>query len=123
MVADQYGAPTSADSIARIILKICQYQKARTADRWGIYHYTDFPVTSWHQLATFCIEAAREKIDGIITKKIIPIATDQFPTIAKRPKNSALDVNKIKTEFSVSQSIWLDEVARVIDQYSKGKLT
>ncbi|UTW42470.1 dTDP-4-dehydrorhamnose reductase [bacterium SCSIO 12844] len=122
IVADQYGAPTSANSIAKVIFDICRLKfNGIGTNKWGIYHYTDFPVTTWHQLALYSIEQLNDQINDVKTKHVYPIASSQYPTLALRPKNSALDTDKIKTDFSIKQYSWMDEVARIVDRLSKEK--
>ncbi len=110
VISDQYGSPTSANSIANVILDICKHINANNDFQdWGIYNYTDFPVTTWHQFASYIISKNKQAK----TKEIAPILAKDFKTKAKRPQNSALDVNKIKQVFGVRQSLWVEEVDKV----------
>ncbi|MFC4892105.1 dTDP-4-dehydrorhamnose reductase [Pseudofrancisella aestuarii] len=112
VISDQYGAPTSANSIAQVMLDICHFiEKNPNFDAWGIYNYTDFPMTTWHQFASFIISKNKQAK----TKEIQPILAKEFKTKAQRPQNSALDVNKIKLNFGIKQQLWSDEVNRVFD--------
>ena len=110
VVADQYGSPTSATSIVEVLIKICkaQAEKKESADeRWGLYHYTDFPLTTWHQLAVAVVK------DKGLQAEIKPITTDEFPTLAKRPKYSGLNVSKIKKVFDIGQVSWMEKLKEV----------
>lgn len=110
VIATQYGSPTSARSIAKVILHICQKIKNEPITAWGIYHYADFPVTNWHQLAEYVA-----KLKGKHTT-VVAIDEKDYPLPAKRPKNSCLSTLKIKEVFGVEQALWMPEVARVISQ-------
>jgi len=112
VISDQYGSPTSANSIAKHIVEMCTRISAdNTFDKWGIYNYTDLPLTTWHQFATYIIDNNKTAK----TKQIVPILAKDFPTKAKRPLNSGLDTNKIRKQFDIKQSLWTNEVDRVID--------
>lgn len=113
IVADQYGSPTSASSIAEIILTICNVlqQNKYSEKYWGIYHYSDFPATNWYQFASY-IAHIKEKNNKYIS--IHAIKTADYPTAAKRPRNSQLCNMKIKEHFAIRQKSWLPEVDRII---------
>ena len=69
VIANQYGSPTSARSIAKVLIAICR----KNNSAWGVYHYSDFPATNWHQLATYVarIKGATLKFMRL-KQKIIP---------------------------------------------------
>lgn len=117
VVADQYGSPTSANSIARVILTICDQLYAKeSAALWGIYHYSDFPVTTWHQLAKSVVDSAAQLKWDVSVKSIRPITTEEFPVLAARPKNSAFNVDKIENTFGIKQASWQQEVLSVLEK-------
>jgi dTDP-4-dehydrorhamnose reductase len=122
IVADQHGNPTGAAHIAEVILKIIQalekvdYAKRSAANDgsvWGIYHYCDFPSTTWFNFAQTIIETA-QSIKYLKVKEIQAILTPEFPTKAKRPMNSRLNCDKIERVFGISQFAWQDELVTVI---------
>ena len=111
VISDQYGSPTSARSIASTVLQVCNYiDDNEKFDNWGVYNYTCFPVTTWHQFATYVIQNNKTAE----TKSIQPILASQFPVKASRPKNSAMYCGKVKEVFSVQQHSWLEDVDYVI---------
>lgn len=85
VVADQIGTPTFATSLAGAIWKLAE------ADVRGIYHYTDSGVASWYDFALAIQEEA--VAIGLLdrTVPVVPIATVDFPTPARRPSYSVLD--------------------------------
>ncbi|MDF1653908.1 MAG: dTDP-4-dehydrorhamnose reductase [Coxiellaceae bacterium] len=111
VVADQYGSPTAARDIARVILQVIPQMD----NHWGTYHYSSFPLTTWHQFATAVIDSTPDAI----TKTINPITSAEFPTATTRPKNSGLDTSKIRTTFGIKQHAWRDYLAEVIAKASK----
>jgi dTDP-4-dehydrorhamnose reductase/dTDP-4-dehydrorhamnose 3,5-epimerase len=89
VVNDQIGSPTYTPELAKLICEIIQTNK------YGIYHGTNEGFCSWYEFA-----AQIFKIFGRDTK-VIPISSEEFPTRAKRPKNSRLSKNMLdKNGFS-----------------------
>ena len=119
VVADQFGAPTSAELIADVTaLALAAYRRGALAD--GTYHLTAAGATSWHGLATYAIARARGrgaslKVDPA---RISPIATEAYPLPAKRPKNSRLDTSKLAGALDLQLPHWQIHVDRLIDQLS-----
>ena len=96
VVNDQYGSPTYAADLAEAIMMII------TSGKWeaGIYHYSNEGTISWFDFAN---EIKRLIQSGCT---INALATEQFPTPAKRPKYSVLDKTKIQQTFSVPLKDW-----------------
>ncbi|MEA3017311.1 MAG: dTDP-4-dehydrorhamnose reductase [Sphingomonadales bacterium] len=85
VVADQIGTPTWAPRLAGALWRL-----AALGAR-GIHHYTDSGVASWYDFAVAIGEEAlaADLIDR--AARIVPIATEDYPTPAKRPAYSVLD--------------------------------
>ena len=83
VVADQVGTPTHAASLARAIWALQHHS--------GIFHWTDAGITSWYDFAVAIQDEALAL--GILARAvpIIPIATADYPTPARRPAWSVLD--------------------------------
>ncbi len=84
VVADQIGTPTHAASLARAIWSLIEAQ-AR-----GIHHFTDAGVASWYDFAVAIAEEA-EVLGLAGTAEVVPIATADYPTPARRPAFGILD--------------------------------
>jgi dTDP-4-dehydrorhamnose reductase len=117
VVADQSGSPTYTVDAAGLIIKII----TENSDRYGIYHYTNEGLTSWHEFSTQIYSQAKEL--GLITKnvKIIPITTEQYPTKAKRPKNSYMSKDKIKNTFMIQIPEWQDALKRFLNEINTAR--
>ena len=91
VVNDQIGSPTYAYDLAKVIVEIIMYHKTES----GLFHYSNEGEISWFEFA----RSIREfyKLDC----KIIGVSTDEFKTLAKRPKYSLLDKSKIKKTFNL----------------------
>jgi dTDP-4-dehydrorhamnose reductase len=92
VVADQYGCPTYAGDLADAILALIhQYRQAPDQFAgYGLYHFCGQESTSWHGFARAILTLAQA--DGLLKElpKIQAIATEQYPTPAKRPAYSVL---------------------------------
>ncbi|MGA9583480.1 MAG: dTDP-4-dehydrorhamnose reductase [Allosphingosinicella sp.] len=85
VVADQVGTPTWAPSLAAALWRLAGLRAV------GLHHFTDSGVASWYDFAVAILEEAREI--GLLEApcRIVPIATADYPTPAKRPAWSVLD--------------------------------
>ena len=52
----------------------------------------------------------------IITKCVTPISSTDYTTVAKRPFNSVLSVNKLEAVFNMEQFYWQQGVDYVLKQ-------
>jgi len=110
VVADQIGTPTWANSLADGIWKLATMQ-AR-----GIYHYTDSGTASWYDFAVAIQEEALAA--GILAHAIpiLPISTDAYPTLAKRPHYSVLDKTATIAAIGVPAPHWRVNLREMIAQ-------
>ncbi len=84
VVNDQYGSPTYAEDLAKII-----HQAIEKEIPYGIYHATNIGYTTWYDFTKKIYEIA--KIDC----NVKPVSSEEFKRPAKRPKNSKLSKEKI----------------------------
>jgi dTDP-4-dehydrorhamnose reductase len=110
VVADQVGAPTSAELIAETTTQILSQIAGRPADdpRWGVYHLTAGGATNWHAYASYVIAQARAAgwPIKVADEAIAAIRTEDYPVAATRPMNSCLDTTKLRAAFGVSLPDW-----------------
>ena len=101
VVSDQIGSPTYATDLAETILTIINnkiYQNKEQSTE--IYHYSNKGEISWHDFAKEIFKLAR------IDCKVNSITTQQYPTPAKRPRNTLMNKGKIVEVFNVKISDW-----------------
>ena len=96
IVADQFGQPTNANDLAEAIMKIIKSEKITP----GIFNFSNLGRISWFDFAEKIAELSEAKI------KLNAIETSQYPTPAKRPKNSVLDLDKISKTYGVQLKPW-----------------
>ncbi|TMO69964.1 dTDP-4-dehydrorhamnose reductase [Pseudoalteromonas aurantia] len=106
IVGDQFGGPTYAGDIAKVLLQIAKRITQGSQVDYGIYHYSGQPHVSWFDFAVTIFDMAVEQ--GVLVNKptLTSITTVQYPTPAKRPSNSRLSNEKIITNFSIEVSDW-----------------
>lgn len=96
VVDDQIGSPTWTVSLARAMSKLIGTGK------YGTYHVTDKTDggISWYGFA--------EAIVGLshLDCRVIPVTSSEFARPAKRPKNSVLDLSKIKLTLNEDAAVW-----------------
>lgn len=118
VVGDQFGSPTSARGIAKTIA-ILMSQMLEAADddaRWGTYHYSGYPFVSWADFASEIFHQAHEKSMIKLVPAVNAITTEEYPTPAKRPKNSRLDCSKIHGAFGVEPDDWRRSLSDMLDE-------
>jgi dTDP-4-dehydrorhamnose reductase len=117
VVNDQHGCPTWAGDIANTLLTMTQQYRDKGALPWGTYHYNGAPVTHWYGFAETIFERALKL--GLIenTPGLHTINTEQYPTPAQRPANSALNCNKIKQQFVIDAPDWRIGLNNVLSEW------
>ena len=100
IVADQFGQPTNANDLAEAIMKIIKSEKVTP----GIFNFSNLGRISWFDFAEKIAELSDAKI------KLNAIETSQYPTPAKRPKNSVLDLDKISKTYAIQLKPWEESI-------------
>ena len=120
VIDDQIGAPTGADLLADITALALQRVQTQPEqhDLAGLYHLVASGATSWHGYATLVIEQARRLGADIKTPQnaINKIATEAYPTPARRPLNSKLDTLKLQAAFNLHLPPWQQGVTRMLSE-------
>jgi dTDP-4-dehydrorhamnose reductase len=120
VVADQFGAPTTAallaDTTAHVVARVFREDSAKIP--FGVYHLSASGRTNWHDYAKLVIATAHEygKSLTLSTKNINPISTAEYPTPAKRPKNSSMNTDKFQNTFGLILPDWQIGVRHVLQQ-------
>lgn len=99
VVNDQTGCPTNAVDLANVLLQMIikaeslKSNPEKIKKLYGIYNYSGHEICTWYDFARSVFK--ENNIDIIV----IPISAEEYPTLAKRPKYSVLDKNKIENTF------------------------
>jgi dTDP-4-dehydrorhamnose reductase len=116
VVDDQIGAPTSAGAIAAATARLVgRYAAHAEAVPSGVYHMTASGSTSWCGFAR-AIFGARG-----LSPHVVAIATTDYPTPAKRPKNSVLSNQKFEQTFGFRLAPWDVQLSEVLQEIPLGQ--
>jgi dTDP-4-dehydrorhamnose reductase len=120
IVADQFGAPTSASLLADVTAQaIGRYQREGKASfPLGLYHLVAGGLTTWHAYAQAVVRAAElaGKPLKVKAEDIVPIATTDYPLPAPRPANSHLDTRRLQAAFGLRLPDWQNGLDHVLQQ-------
>jgi len=126
IVADQIGAPTSAALIAKIVAGMLADGRDAFRDRCarasGLVHLTASGETSWHGFASAIVDGLKARGVTLAVEQINPITTEEYPTPAKRPLNSRLDLSRLREVFGVTPRPWRDALAAELDILARSLL-
>ena len=117
VVNDQFGAPTGADLLADVTAHAIRHV-AQHPQHLGLYHCVAAGETTWHAYAQWVVETARQLQPELAlrVRAIEPVASDAFPTAARRPHNSRLDTTKLQTQLGLRLPHWQQGVQRMLQE-------
>lgn len=117
VVADQWGAPTSAELIADVTAHSLRQAMAKPALK-GLYHLTAGGNTNWHGYACYVLEQAIMLGQQLKIKPsgVAAIATADYPLPARRPANSRLDSTQLQTSFGLYLPDWKVHLNRMLKE-------
>lgn len=122
IVDDQFGAPTparfiaeaTADAIARTSVQ-GRLDQDRFQEMSGIYHMTASGRTNWYGFAAEILRGQK----GVAA--LLPIPSAEYPSPAKRPRNSLLDNTKLNQRFGISLLDWKTGLQQCMEEISKDR--
>lgn len=117
VVSDQVGSPTYAPDLAQAILKLVEVWDAKSQD--GVYNLAGTSICSWFDFSEQIFKSAKNHGFEIKVKELIPIRTDEYVTLAKRPLNSRLNQKKIKEIFGIEMPLWKDSLEQCLKRISE----
>ena len=107
VVADQLGNPTSANDLARELLRLA------LTDGYGVYHCTNDGTCSWFDFASAVVDLA-----GVPCEKE-PLTSAEykrrFPNSADRPAYSSLDNARLRETIGDGMRPWREALATYIE--------
>lgn len=120
IIADQHGAPTSAELIADVTA-LALYRTRQAGNNVtlaGTYHLVARGATTWHGYAQHLLSLAQAK--GVELRvgpeTIHPIPTEAYPLPAKRPQNSLMDTTNLSNTFNLQLPDWRYHMQRLMDE-------
>ncbi len=122
IVADQMGSPTWSNTIATLTAHVAAraFAAVDPAEWWaarsGVYHLTAGGETSWHGFASAIMELAVPAPRPVV----LPIASSEFPTPARRPANSRLSNDKLAQTFGLAAPDWREALTLCLASIPQG---
>jgi dTDP-4-dehydrorhamnose reductase len=77
----------------------------------GLYHLAPRGETSWHGFAQEIFRLSGHSV------KANPIPTSDYPTPAKRPLNSRMDLTKLETALNIKMPDWQSQLELTLGEY------
>ena len=113
VVEDQIGRPTTTNSLAKTCFKIIE-KSILGKDIPLILHSCNSGIASWYDVAVAIKEICSDM--NLINKDTIinPISSENYPTIAKRPKYSVLDIKNTSNVLDLKFEHWRKELRKTI---------
>lgn len=113
VVDDQWGNPTSALDLADAILRLAP---RLAADRTpaATFHLAAAGVTTWCRFARYVFEMSHAL--GGPRPLVVPIASADYPTPARRPPSSRLDCTAFAEAFGFSLGPWQEGVGTAVSR-------
>jgi dTDP-4-dehydrorhamnose reductase len=112
-VADQRGCPTATAELAAGILSAVPRLIADHAVA-GTYHFAGSGETTWFGFVAYAVDA-QAAFTGR-RPRVVPIASADFSTAARRPANSVLRSGRFAGTFGFRPRHWKDRVDEAIRQ-------
>lgn len=110
VVNDQIGSPTYTVDLINAILAVME------SNQYGIYHISNSGSCSWYELAKAIFEEVGLSVD------LKPCTTDQFSSLAKRPKYSVLNHSLLKANGFSEMRHWKEALQVFTKGFKKIKI-
>ncbi|WP_024516277.1 dTDP-4-dehydrorhamnose reductase [Bradyrhizobium sp. Tv2a-2] len=119
VVADQVGSPTSANLIAAIVTSLLGKSPGNLSERFsqtgGVLNVAASGQTSWHGFATRIIAGLKARGVELAVRTIVPVRTEEYPTKARRPHNSRLDLTRLRSLIGIEPTPWNEALDHELD--------
>lgn len=127
VVDDQRGAPTSSLQLARLVSGLLggsgpvrREGVDALAAAAGTYHATAAGETTWCGFAAAIFEEAVRAGRLAAAPRLVPIASSEYPTPARRPANSVLSNARIESAFGLRIGHWREGLREALSALPAG---
>ena len=107
VVNDQFGVPTYTFDVVKQTWQLIQ------DDSVGLYHSSNTGQITWFEFAKKIVEQLN------LNTKVLPIKTNEFPVLAKRPSFSVLENYLLKIENKNIMRSWEEAFNDFVNKYKK----
>jgi len=120
VVDDQLGRPTYAKHLALACLATLNPLLNAPQTHSGTYHVSNTgPVISWADFARAIFDAAKMHLAHPV--KVSGIPSSEYPTPAKRPSYSAMDVSTFEKQFKYTLPNWSSGLEQAMKEWVNKK--
>ena len=109
VINDQFGCPTYSKDLVDCTLNIIASNKF---NKYAVYNFSNEGYTNWYEFTKKIFELKKIKC------KIIPVDSNNYKTIAIRPKYSITDKSRIKDVFDIMIRSWDKALEEFITNYT-----
>ena len=103
VVDDQTGSPTYTKDLSKLLCDMI------VTEKYGVYHATNEGFCSWAEFASEIM-----KLSGA-QAKIIPVTSEEYKSVAKRPSNSRLSKKSLDNNGFGRLPHWKNALERYLD--------
>ena len=107
VVADQIGVPNWSRTLASATVRMIAAGLPALAERSGLYHLSSSGEASWY-------EFARAILGDTPEPRLVPIATADYPTPARRPAYGVLATARFESTFGFALPSWREALAHCV---------
>jgi len=107
IVADQTGVPNWCRTLAQATARVVASGLPAMRERAGLYHLSSSGPTTWY-------EFARAIVGDAPRPRVMPIATEEYPTPARRPAYGVLATARFERTFGFALPNWRDALAECV---------
>ncbi|MEL6686865.1 MAG: dTDP-4-dehydrorhamnose reductase [Pseudomonadota bacterium] len=116
VVNDQIGRPTYAADLAKAAILVAQNLQNGEDDASGIFHVSNAGLAiSWADFARTIFEKA--EAHGASPTTVVDIPSRDYPTPAKRPSYSVLDISDFETKLGMEMHAWEAGLDQALNRY------
>jgi dTDP-4-dehydrorhamnose reductase len=112
VVNDQIGSPTATTDVAHCIVTLTNCLIIDEDAPRGTYHFVNDESTSWHGLACEILAIASQH--RIPYPDVEPVSTTEYPTSARRPRNSVLSTEKLRGDYRITPRSFQSALADLV---------
>ena len=108
VINDQFGCPTYSKDLVDCTLNIIASDKL---NKYKVYNFSNEGYTNWYDFTKKIFELKK------INCSVIAVDSNNYKSIAKRPKYSVTDKSRIKDIFNINIRNWVEALEEFIINY------
>jgi len=122
VVDDQIGAPTWCREIADATAALLARPDPAAPGADGLYHLSADGFTSWFGFARAIFDSPELVRLGIARPTLEAIPTSEYPTPARRPRNSRLDCSRLESRAGLRLAPWDEALGGAMADLYSGRV-